>query len=55
MNVNWVDAGLDFLEACCCRILTFSCPRDGVIGIFSAFAVAIDSEIIPVVSSMRRQ
>lgn len=51
MKVNWVDAGLDFLEACCCRILTFSCPREGVIGIFSAFAVAIDSEIIPVVLS----
>ena len=51
MNVNWVDAGLDFLEACCCRILTFSCPLDGVIGNFSAFAVAIDSEIIPAVSS----
>ena len=51
VKVNWVDAGLDFLEACC-RILTFSCPRAGVIGIFAAFAEAIDSDIIPVVSTI---
>ena len=51
VNVNCAEAGLDFLDADCCRMLTFSCPLDGVIGNFSALAVAIDSEMIPVVSS----
>lgn len=51
VKVNCVEAGDAFLEACC-RILTFSCPRAGVIGYFSALAVAIDSEMIPVVSSL---
>ena len=30
----------------------FSCPRDGVIGIFSALALAIADDIIPGVSSL---
>jgi hypothetical protein len=42
-----VEAELDFLEACCCKRLTFSCPFAGVIGLFSALALAIDLEIIP--------
>lgn len=51
LKVNWVEAGLDFLDACCCRRLTFSWPRAGVIGFFSAFALAIDLEMIPGVSA----
>lgn len=50
VKVNCVEAGLVFLDACCCRILTFSWPREGVIGNFSALADAIDSDIIPVLS-----
>lgn len=49
VKVNCVEAGLDFLDASC-RILTFSCPCDGVIGYFSA--VNIDADIIPVLSSL---
>lgn len=49
VKVNCVEAGLDFLEACCCKRLTFSCPLAGVIGLFSALALAlaIDLEMIP--------
>ena len=51
VNVNCVDAGLGFLEACCCNKLTFSCPLGGVIGNFSALAIAV--EIIPGLSSSK--
>lgn len=47
VKVNCVEAGLDFLAACCCNRLTFSCPFAGVIGLFSALAFAIDLEMIP--------
>jgi len=47
VKVNCVEAGLDFLAACCCKRLTFSCPFAGVIGLFSALAFAIDLEMIP--------
>ena len=47
VKVNCAEAGLDFLEACCCKRLTFSCPPEGVIGLFSALALAIDLEMIP--------
>lgn len=47
VKVNCVEAGLAFLEACCCKRLKFSCPLAGVIGLFSALAFAIDLEIIP--------
>ena len=46
--MNCVEAGLDFREASE-SILIFSCPRDGVMGYFSA--VAIDWEMMPAVSS----
>lgn len=46
--------GLGFFDACC-RILTFSWPREGVIGNFSALADAIDSDMIPVLSSNNHQ
>jgi hypothetical protein len=52
VKVNCVDAGVVFFVACC-KMLMFSCPRDGVMGNFSALAVAIDSEIIPVLSSWK--
>jgi hypothetical protein len=55
VKVNWVEADPDFLDAWCCRILMFSCPLDVVTGTFSAFAVAIDSEMIPEISSNGRQ
>jgi hypothetical protein len=48
--VNCAEAGADFLEACCSKTLTFSWPRDGVMGYFSALAEAIDSDMIPVLS-----
>lgn len=46
VKVNCVEAGLDFFAACW-RRLTFSWPLAGVIGLFSALALAIDLEIIP--------
>ena len=38
VKVNCVEAGLDFREASE-RILIFSCPREGVMGYFSAVAM----------------
>lgn len=52
VKVNCVDVGLVFFDACCCRILTFSWPREGVIGNFSALADAIDSEMMPGLSPL---
>lgn len=42
-----MEAGLAFFAACCCRRPIFSWPREGVMGDISAFALAIDLEIMP--------